>query len=142
MKINLLKKKIKMSDIKDLLKDEWMKEKEKLSNMDYEKHGEMYKIQANRVMNLEKLMTDIDKVEIEVEEKAISKDMDESLKHQEMEANKKDQIVRYVIDTARIIVPVASAFAMGLISMKWEKTDTLTSSAGRSSLRDLLRFKI
>ena len=52
------------------------------------------------------------------------------------------RIIIIQIDTARIIVPVASAFAMGLIAMKWEKTDTLPSSAGRSSLRDLLRFKI
>ena len=65
MNNNLLKEDLKMSETKDLLKDEWMIEKEKLSTMDYETHGEMYKIQTDRVMNLEKLMTDIDKVEIE-----------------------------------------------------------------------------
>ena len=111
-----------MSETKDLLKDEWMIEKEKLSTMDYETHGEMYKIQTDRVMNLEKLMTDIDKVEIET--------------------NAKDHKRRNWIDTAKVVVPVAGAFIMGLISMKWEKTDTLTSSAGRSSLRDILKFKI
>lgn len=142
MNNNLLKEDLKMSETKDLLKDEWMIEKEKLSTMDYKTHGEMYKIQTDRVMNLEKLMTDIDKVEIETEEKAISKDIDERLKIHEIETNAKDQKRRNWIDTAKVVVPVAGAFIMGLISMKWEKTDTLTSSAGRSSLRDILKFKI
>ena len=136
MNDNLLKEDLKMSETKDLLKDEWMIEKEKLSTMDYETHGEMYKIQTDRVMNLEKLMTDIDKVEIETE------DIDERLKIHEIETNAKDQKRRNWIDTAKVVVPVAGAFIMGLISMKWEKTDTLTSSAGRSSLRDILKFKI
>lgn len=131
-----------MSETKDLLTDEWMKAKEKLSTMNYETDGQMYKIQADRVMNLEKLITDIDKVEIETEEKAVSKDIDERLKLQEIETNAKDQKRRNWIDVAKVVVPVVGAFTMGLISMKWEKTDTVTSSAGRSSLRDILKFKI
>lgn len=131
-----------MSETKDLLTDEWMEAKEKLSTMNYEIDGQMYKIQADRVMNLEKLITDIDKVEIETEEKAVSKDIDERLKLQEIETNAKDQKRRNWIDVAKVVVPVVGAFTMGLISMKWEKTDTVTSSAGRSSLRDILKFKI
>lgn len=131
-----------MSETKDLLTDEWMEAKEKLSTMNYETDGQMYKIQADRVMNLEKLITDIDKVEIETEEKAVSKDIDERLKLQEIETNAKDQKRRNWIDVAKVVVPVVGAFTMGLISMKWEKTDTVTSSAGRSSLRDILKFKI
>lgn len=131
-----------MSETKDLLTDEWMEAKDKLSTMNYETDGQMYKIQADRVMNLEKLITDIDKVEIETEEKAVSKDIDERLKLQEIETNAKDQKRRNWIDVAKVVVPVVGAFTMGLISMKWEKTDTVTSSAGRSSLRDILKFKI
>lgn len=131
-----------MSETKDLLTDEWIEAKEKLSTMNYETDGQMYKIQADRVMNLEKLITDIDKVEIETEEKAVSKDIDERLKLQEIETNAKDQKRRNWIDVAKVVVPVVGAFTMGLISMKWEKTDTVTSSAGRSSLRDILKFKI
>ena len=94
--------------------------------MNYETDGQMYKIQADRVMNLEKLITDIDKVEIETEEKAVSKDIDERLKLQEIETNAKDQKRRNWIDIAKVVVPVVGAFTMGLISMKWEKTDTVT----------------
>lgn len=46
------------------------------------------------------------------------------------------------IDWAKVIVPTAGAFTMGIITMIWEKTDTLTSSAGKSALRDILPFRI
>lgn len=46
------------------------------------------------------------------------------------------------IDWAKVIAPTAGAFTMGIITMIWEKTDTLTSSAGKSALRDILPFRI
>ena len=81
---------------------------------------------------------------------AIQKNNDEyELKSREIEAEKeaREQEAlqakkRNRIDWAKVIVPTAGAFTMGIITMIWEKTDTLTSSAGKSALRDILPFRI
>ena len=67
--------------------------------------------------------------------------MDEQFKHMEIDAEKRDRKTRNLIEVTKIVVPVTAAFAMGLISMKWEKIDTLTTTAGKSALRDILKFK-
>lgn len=54
----------------------------------------------------------------------------------------KDRRNRTVIEIVKIGVPTTAACVMGLVSMVWEKTDTLTLTAGKSSLRDVLKFKI
>lgn len=123
---------IEMSTIKQQLEVQWKEEKKKLDSMkiEDEKQIEVYKIQVERVKHLEKELADLEKSEKDVEEKAACRE-DES----------KDRKTRNIIEVAKVVVPVVSAFAMGLISMKWEKTDTLTSTAGKSSLREILRFK-
>ena len=46
------------------------------------------------------------------------------------------------IEWAKVWVPTVGAFTMGIITMIWEKTDTLTLTPGKISLRDLLSFKL
>lgn len=74
-----------------------------------------------------------------IELKKVSADYDE--KSRELEELKKDRKIRNVVEVIKVVVPVASAFTMGMISMRWEKLDSLTSTAGKSSLRDVLKFK-
>lgn len=132
-----------MSTIKQQLEDQWKEEKEKLDNIkiDDKSQIEFYKIQVERVKSLEKELADLEKSENETAEKVASRRTDEVLRKQQMEDESKDRKTRNIIEVAKVVVPVVGAFAMGLISMKWEKTDTLTSSAGKSSLREILRFK-
>lgn len=132
-----------MSTIKQQLEDQWKEEKEKLDNIkiDDKSQIEFYKIQVERVKHLEKELADLEKSENETAEKVASRCSDEVLRKQQMEDESKDRKTRNIIEVAKVVVPVVGAFAMGLISMKWEKTDTLTSSAGKSSLREILRFK-
>lgn len=127
--------------IKEQLEETWVEEKEKLSNMDFEEQKDAYKLQANRVGELEKLLVDLDKAELDVDKVAAGQDIDERIKYRQMEEDKKDRLIRNGIEVAKIGVPVVAAFVMGIISMKWEKEDTLTSSAGKSALRDILKFK-
>lgn len=123
------------------LKDVWKKELEYLSEIDPNNQKEQYKAQAERVSHLEKQLTDLEKTNMEIEEKAVGKDIDERLESDRIAFEKESQKTKNIIEVAKFTVPVLGAFVMGLISMKWEKTDTLTSTAGRSSLRDLLKFK-
>lgn len=123
--------------IKQKLEDEWVKEKEKLSRMDIGDENGAYKTQVTRVSELEKLLVDLEKADLELDKVASEQDV----KYRQMEEEKKNQRNKNIIEVAKIGVPVVAAFAMGLISMKWEKVDTLTSSAGKSALRDILKFR-
>lgn len=132
-----------MSTIKQQLEDQWKEEKEKLNNMTIgdKSQIEFYKIQVERVKHLEKELADLEKSEKDVEERAVSRCSDETLRKQQLEDESKDRKRRDIVEVTKVVVPFVGAFVMGLISMKWEKTDTLTSSAGKSSLREILRFK-
>lgn len=112
------------------LEEVWVEEKEKLSQMDFEKDKDAYKLQATRVSELEDRLVDLEKYACDI-----------ALKVTSQEEEKKNQLIRNGIEVAKVVVPVVGAFVMGMISMKWEKEDTLTSSAGKSALRDILKFK-
>lgn len=85
---------------------------------------------ADRIIEIEKNEKDAELREVEIENDALSK-----------EAEIKNNRNRNVVEVIKVGVPVVAAFAMGLVSMKWEKLDTLTSSAGKSALRDVLKFR-
>lgn len=130
-----------MSNMKKQLEEVWLEEKATLDVMDFEKQKDAYKLQVNRVSELEKLLVDLEKAELDVDKVAAGQDIDERIKYRQMEEEKHNQRNKNIIEAAKIGVPVVAAFVMGLISMKWEKEDTLTSSAGKSALRDILKFK-
>ena len=101
-----------------------------------------YKAQLNRVNEIEKRLTDMEKTEIEVEERAAGRDIEENLKIQQMEVDEKNQKSKNRIEIAKIAVPTTAAVVMGLIAMVYEKTDIMSSTTGKASWRDLIRFKI
>lgn len=127
---------------KDELKDVWLKEKECLYKIDPKNQNELYKAQLNRVNEIEKRLTDMEKTEIEVEERAAGRDIEENLKIQQMEVDEKNQKSKNRIEIAKIAVPTTAAVVMGLIAMVYEKTDIMSSTTGKASWRDLIRFKI
>ena len=132
-----------MSEMKELLLTEWEKEKSILNGLDVtdKEDNNAYSRQVERVEHLEKLLVDLDKKELDIDAEAAKVDIDESIKGRQLEADKKAQKHRNIIEACKIGVPVVAAFAMGIISMKWEKLDTITSTAGKSALREILRFK-
>lgn len=130
-----------MTSVKELLLKQWEEEKLKLAETNPEKKEE-YRLQVERVNQLERQLTDLEKTEIEVEEKAASRYIEEQLERDKIDVEIKTNKSRNRIEVAKIAVPVAGAFAMGIISMVFEKTDVLTSTAGKNSWRDLIKFKI
>ena len=114
--------------LKEKLEEQWVYELAALSKMDI--NDECYDIQMSRVEHLEKLMADLDKAEL-----------DTSTKMEQLESDKSEQKRKSKLEIFKTSAPIVVAFVMGCISMVWEKNDTLTSTAGKSSLRDLLRFK-
>lgn len=126
---------------KDELKDVWRKELEYLSELDPNKDKELYRTQMNRLDNIEKQLTELERTELQVESDAANHDIEEQIKRDQMELDRKDRKTKNRIEVGKFVLPVAAAVGMGLFSMKWEKIDTLTSTAGKSSLRDVLKFK-
>lgn len=114
--------------LKEKLEEQWADELAALSVMDI--NDECYDIQMSRVEHLEKLMADLDKAELEA-----------STKMEQLDSDRSEQKRKSKIEIFKTSAPIIAAFLMGCISMVWEKQDTLTSTAGKSSLRDLLRFK-
>lgn len=110
--------------------DTWMSEYDKLLNIDIEKDLEGYKVQAERVTELDKRMVDILKSENEYD-----------VKTDENKTRRKIEKFKSVTDFLKGTLTLAGAFAMGIISMNFEKADTVTSTAGKSSLRDVIKFK-
>lgn len=127
---------------KDELKKTWEDEKEYLESIDPKDESELYKAQLNRINEIEKRLTDMEKTEIEVEERAACRDIDEQLKYRQMEDEKKSQKSKNRIEIAKIAVPTTAAFIMGVVAMIYEKTDIMSSTTGKASWRDLIRFKI
>ena len=135
-----------MTNVKDLLLKQWEEEKLKLAETDPEKK-ETYRLQVDRVNQLERQLTELERTEIEVEEKAASRYIEEQLERDKMEEERKANKSRNRIEVAKIAAPLSVAFLtaaismVGIVSMVFEKTDIVSSTAGKNSLRDLINFK-
>lgn len=129
-----------MTNVKDLLLKQWEEEKLKLAEIDPEKK-ETYRLQVDRVNQLERQLTELERTEIEVEEKAASRYIEEQLERDKMEEERKVNKSRNRIEVAKIAAPLMVAFLTAAISMVFEKTDIVSSTAGKNSLRDLINFK-
>lgn len=129
-----------MTNVKDLLLKQWEEEKLKLAETDPEKK-ETYRLQVDRVNQLERQLTELERTEIEVEEKAASRYIEEQLERDKMEEERKVNKSRNRIEVAKIAAPLSVAFLTAAISMVFEKTDIVSSTAGKNSLRDLINFK-
>lgn len=122
-------------NVKQKLKDEFESQIDLLNKMDV--GTEQYKLTVDGVTKLADRIIEIEKNERDAELKEYQIGNEAESINAEINNNR----TRNVIEIVKVGVPVAAAFAMGIISMKWEKLDTLTSSAGKSALRDILRFK-
>lgn len=119
-----------MTNVKEMLIEEWKKERDILNNLDVKNDGEAYERQLKRVIELERNIVEL--------EKSMNDAAAKSLVSKRESTDSKWKIAG---DILKASIPVIGASAMGLISMRWEKVDTLTSTAGKASLRDALKFK-
>lgn len=122
-------------NVKQKLKDEFESQMDLLNKLDV--GTEEYKLTVDGVTKLADRIIEIEKNERDAE----LKEYQLGNEAESINAEIKNNRTRNVVEIVKCAVPVAAAFTMGIISMKWEKLDTLTSSAGKSALRDILRFK-
>lgn len=127
---------------KEELIETWNEEKTNLNALDPKKDGEVFKAQMNRVNEIEKRLTELEKTEVEVEERAAGRDMDEQLKYRQMEEDLKSQKTKNRIEVTKIFAPLTVGALMGVAAMVYEKSDFLQSTTGKASWRDLIKFKL
>lgn len=100
-----------------------------------------YTKSVNDVTELMDRLIEIRKLESEEKEKVLARETETKLKYAQMEVDKKDRFVKNALTAVSIGAPLVVGVIMSFSSMNFEKEGTFTTEAGRSALRQLLRFK-
>lgn len=114
---------------------------DRFQNLPKEAGSEESKVAVDELTKLLDRAIEIEKVEIDSKEKAKTRELEKEFKLKEIETDKKDRIIKNCLTGVSVVGGLVGAFAMGLISMNFERTDNLTTEAGKSSVRQLLKFK-
>ncbi len=132
--------------IEELLEGEIREDLEGLSNL--ELGSEEYKTTVNEITKLIDRAVELKKVEIDAQDKAEKRQMDDvirlrevTLKEEQFKHDKKDKIVGYVISVAGIVIPAVLTVWGTCKTLKFDQTDTITSSMGRGFINKLLPKK-
>ncbi len=127
-----------MSMMKGMLDEEIRREFEKLNEM--VPGSDEYKATVDGLTKLMDRAIEIEKFDIEVDEKVESRENETELKLKQMQEDKKDRLIKNIMmgtkDAAIIIITVWGTVA----SINFEREGTITTSAGRKHLNKLLSW--
>lgn len=125
--------------VKALLDEEIQKELEKLEGM--EAGTEAYKAMVDGVAKLMAQSIEIDKSNADMEERIKARESEYDLKIQELTEDKKDRLIKNIINVAGIVIPVGVTIWGTLASFKFEQEGTITTIMGRGFINKLLPKK-
>lgn len=126
-------------NIEELLNDEIQDELENLSKM--ELGSDTYKVTVEGLTKLVDKSIELEKVRLEMSDKAENRETELDLKHQQIQNEKRDQVVRNGIAIAGLIVPTIITIWGTLKTLKFEETGTVTTIMGRGFIQKLLPKK-
>ena len=84
---------------------------------------------------------EMDRMELEVQEKEISRDVEERLRERQLQDEKKDRLVKNVLTLLGIAVPTVVTIWGTNKSLKFEETGSVTTIMGRGFINKLLPKK-
>ena len=122
-----------------LLKEEIVSEVESLGKL--ELGTEQYKTTVDGVTKLVDRALEIEKIDIEAEERERSREIETNLKIQQMEDDKKDRKVKNGIAIGSTLLGVAVTVWGTLKTLKFEEEGTVTTLMGRGFINKLLPKK-
>ena len=102
---------------------------------------EQYKVTVDELVKLVDRAIEIDKLNLEAEEKAKNREKDNDFKQQQMEEERKDRLIRNCISAAGIIIPSLLTIWGTLKTFKFEQEGTVTTMIGRGFINKLLPKK-
>ena len=99
------------------------------------------KAALNELSTLMDKAIEMEKVEIESKHKAATLESEQLMRKQQMEDEKKDRLVKNLISTAGIVLPIALTIWGTKVSLKFEEEGTFTTIMGRGFINKLLPKK-
>lgn len=108
---------------------------------DLEVGTEQYKVTVDGLVKLVDRAIEIDKLNLEAEEKSKNRKNDKEFKQQQMEDEKKDRLIRNCISAAGIIIPSLLTIWGTFKTFKFEQEGTVTTIMGRGFINKLLPKK-
>lgn len=121
--------------MKTELKTEILDEIKELKSMKV--GSDEHKAAVDSVTKLMDRAIELEKLEVETENRDIDRANDNYYKEQEMKANKKDRIVKDIINVASIVIPTTLTIWGTFVTLKFEETGTVTTTAGRNFISKL-----
>ena len=100
-----------------------------------------YKIAVDGLAKLMDKAVDLDRLNIEHQEKMDAQEMEREMKLKQMEEDKKDRTVKNILTAAGIIIPTGVTIWGTLKSLKFEQDGTITTIMGRGFINKLLPKK-
>ena len=128
-----------MTNIETLLHEEIQDGFDALSKM--ERGTEIHKTTVDEVAKLFDKAIEIEKIEIEAKEKAKAREIEESLKREQMEEDRKDRRFKNGIAVGGIVLPLAVTIWGTFKTLKFEEEGTVTTIMGRGFINKLIPKK-
>ena len=126
-------------DIENLLYDEIGTDFEKLR--DKEPGSEEHKAIVDEIAKLMDRAIEMKKIDIDCDDKAAIRENEQTAKLQQMNDDKKDRLVKNVLNAVGIILPLLVTIWGTKVSMNFEKEDSFTTIMGRGFVNKLLPKK-
>ena len=127
------------TSIEQLLREELQDEITHLRGL--EVGSEPYKTGVDGVTKLADRVIELEKLDIEKQEKAETQEFEKSCKLKQMEEDRKDRFIKNCITAAGIVIPSVITIWGTLKSIEFEKTGTITTIMGRGFINKLLPKK-
>lgn len=125
--------------IETLLREEIADELEQLKKM--EVGTDAYRTTVDGLTKLVDRAIEMEKIDIESQEKVDNREIENDLKLKQMEEDRKDRLVKNCIAVAGIVIPSALTIWGTLKSFKFEEEGTVTTIMGRGFINKLLPKK-
>lgn len=121
------------------LKTEIEAEFVKLSTM--EPGTEAHKAAVDSLTKLMDRAIEMNKVDVDAEDREIIRENDLRLKQQQMDEEKKDRLIKNIIGAATVVLPLAVTIWGTKVSLKFEEEGTITTQMGRGFIQRLFPKK-
>lgn len=126
-------------NIETLLHDEIETDFMKLSEM--ERGSDERKATFDELTKLVDRAIELEKIEVDCEEKAATRESEQLVKKQQMEDEKRDRLIKNILGAAGIVLPLIVTIWGTKVSLKFEEEGTFTTMAGRTFINKLFAKK-
>ncbi len=103
--------------------------------------GEERRAKVDELTKLMDRAIEMEKVGMEAEDKAATREIDKQFKEQQMSEDRKDRLVKNILSGLGIVLPIGLTVWGTKKTFKFEETGTITSAMGRGFINKLFPKK-